>query len=80
MAMHEKITVTVDDAHVGDVDSVADGLRAAGMEVSEVLGPVGIILGSVASEQRGALESLPGVMAVESEQGFQIPPPDAEIQ
>lgn len=78
--MHEKITVTVDDAHVADVDSVADELRAAGMEVSEVLGPVGIILGSVPSEQRAALEALPGVMAVESEQTFQIPPPDAEIQ
>lgn len=78
--MHEKITVTVDEAHVDRLDSVAEELKTAGMDVDQVLGSVGIITGSVAAEHRAALSGLSGVTAVESDQTFQIPPPDAEVQ
>ncbi len=78
--MDEKITVTVGDDHVADLDRVAEQLRAAGMNVDQVLHAVGIITGSVPSERRAALERLPGVAAVEGEHTFQIPPPDAEVQ
>lgn len=78
--MDEKITVTVDDDHVAQVDGVAEELKAAGMNVDQVLGAVGVITGSVPSERRAVLERLPGVTAVETEQQFQIAPPDAEVQ
>jgi len=78
--MHEKITVTVDDAHLGQVANLADQLSSAGMHVEQVLGEVGIITGSAPSEARAALEGLAGVSAVESDNSFQLPPPDSEVQ
>ncbi len=78
--MREKITVTVDDAHLGQVGSLADQLSSAGMDVEQVLGEVGIITGSAPSESRAALEGLAGVSAVERENSFQLPPSDSEVQ
>jgi hypothetical protein len=76
--MDEQITVTV----AADVDAevVAEQLRAAGMTVEQVLAAIGVITGTVAAEQRAALADVPGVLAVESEQTFRLPPPDSEIQ
>lgn len=78
--MDEKVTVTVDDDHVDQLDTIAERCTAMGMDVHQVLGAVGIITGSVPSESRAALERLPGVTAVESERTFQIDPPEADVQ
>ena len=78
--MDEKVTVTVGDDHVGDITRVVSQLEAEGMKVDQVLEVVGVITGSVTSERRAAIERLPGVVSVESEHTFQIPPPDAEVQ
>jgi len=74
--MGERITVTVS----GDTDAVAEQLRAAGMNVEQVLTEVGIVTGSAAAGQQASLENLPGVVSVEAEHRFQLPPSDAEIQ
>jgi hypothetical protein len=74
--MDKRITVTVS----GDPNAVAEQLRAAGMNVEQILSEVGIITGSAAADQLAALANVPGVVSVEAEQGFQLPPPDAEIQ
>jgi hypothetical protein len=76
--MDEQITVTV--SAEADIEVVAEGLRAAGVTVQQVLRAVGVITGSVAAETRAALADLPGVLAVEPQQTFQVPPPDSEIQ
>ena len=78
--MDEKVTVTVGDDHVGDIARVVSQLKAEGMTVDQVLEVVGMITGSVPSERRAAIEGLPGVVSVENEHTFQIPPPDAEVQ
>ncbi len=78
--MREKVTVTVDDDHLGQVASLAEQLSTAGMEVEQVLGEIGIITGSAPAERRAALEGLAGVSAVESENSFQLPPSDSEVQ
>lgn len=74
--MDEKITVAVS----GDADAVARELRAAGMDIDQVLGAAGIVTGSVAAGKRAKLARVPGVASVEAERNFQIAPPDAEIQ
>lgn len=74
--MDERITVTVS----GDPDAVAEQLRAAGMNVDQVLSEVGVITGSAAAGQQASLAEIPGVVSVEAEHGFQLPPSDAEIQ
>ena len=78
--MKTRITVTIDDDHLGQADEVADRLRAAGMSVDQVLGTVGLITGSVDPAERPAVEAVPGVAGVEEERTFRIAPPDAQIQ
>ena len=75
-----KVTVTVADDRLGDEESLAEELRAAGMEVEQVLGGIGIIAGSVPAGRRPAIGDIAGIAGVEEETTFQLPPPDAEIQ
>ena len=78
--MKERVTVQVADDHLDRTEDVARQLRAAGMEVDQVLGNVGIITGSIDSERRADLGEVPGVAGVESERTFQVAPPDSDVQ
>ncbi len=75
-----KVTVTVADDHLAQTAAVAEQLRAAGMNVGEVLEALGVITGWMPAEQRATIEALPGVAAVEGETTFQLAPPDSEVQ
>jgi hypothetical protein len=66
----DRITVTVHDDQVGDLEAVAERLRGAGMTIDQVFAPLGIITGTVDQEHRSALEKVPGVAAVEAETSF----------
>ena len=74
------VTVTVAGSHLGKIEDVAARLRSAGMQVDAVLGAVGIITGSLPRQRLSSIEALQGVAAVEQQVGFQIAPPDAEVQ
>ncbi|WP_068269267.1 hypothetical protein [Aldersonia kunmingensis] len=74
------VTITIDDAALGDVHDIAEQARAAGLTVSSVLDTLGIITGSVDREAIAALARIPGVSAVEPEAGIGIAPPDSPIQ
>lgn len=78
--MPDRVTVTVHDDQLPDIDELADRIRDAGMRVDQVLHSMAVITGSVPSAQRAMIETVPGVAAVEDEATFQLPPPDAEIQ
>ena len=78
--MRRDVTVTVADSHASDIDEVAGRLRDAGMQVDQVLGTLGVITGSIDATRIAALEQLDGVAAVEEQTGFQIAPPDADVQ
>ncbi|MDQ4104006.1 MAG: ketohydroxyglutarate aldolase [Actinomycetota bacterium] len=64
---------------MGRINDLAN-LRAAGMQVHQVLGSAGIITGAVTDAQRPAITQVPGVASVETQQEFQLPPPDSDIQ
>ena len=74
------VTVSVDDAHLSQINQVAAHLRAAGMEVEQTLDAIGAISGHVGDDRLASLAQVPGVAAVEPERSFQLPPPDAKIQ
>jgi hypothetical protein len=69
------VAVTVDDAHLDGIDDLSERLRAAGMEVEQVLGPIGVITGS-APPGWESLADLDGVAAVEPQRTMRLPPPD----
>lgn len=64
----ERILVTVDDQHVGAIESVAAALRAAGMTISNVMSTTGIITGEVTPDTMKSLAVLPGVKAIEPDE------------
>jgi hypothetical protein len=75
-----RLTVTVADAQLGELDLVAARLREAGMTIDQVLGELGIITGSATPACRAVLAGLPGVDAVEDDRRHRLPPPDADVQ
>ncbi|MCU1663319.1 MAG: hypothetical protein QOI36_5241 [Pseudonocardiales bacterium] len=68
------VTVTVDDNHLAVIDELAERLRTAGMDVEQVLGPIGVITGS-APPGWEALVDLDGVAGVEPQRTMRLPPP-----
>ena len=75
-----KVSVTVGDDGRDHLDAVVQGLRAHGMDVEQVLGTVGIITGSASADALGALRGVEGVLSVDEQLGYQLPPPDAPVQ
>jgi hypothetical protein len=78
--MSDRVTVTVHDDQLAEIDQLADRLRAAGMRVDQVLSNIGVITGALPQEKRSAVREMPGVAAVEEETTFRISPPDADVQ
>jgi hypothetical protein len=78
--MSDRIIVTVAPGAVGQIDRVAQDLRAAGVAVDQVLSGLGIITGSVDASRKAAAQGVPGVASVEADSDFQVPPPDSDIQ
>lgn len=64
----DRVVVTVDDAHVSTIQSVAAALRSAGLQVSNVLPTGGIITGEVEQEKMDGLRAVSGVADVERDE------------
>ncbi|MBD2020765.1 ketohydroxyglutarate aldolase [Leptolyngbya sp. FACHB-36] len=74
------LTVSVADSHLDRILDVAEGLRAAGLQVQQIMDAIGVIIGTCEAEQVGALSQVAGVAHIEKAQGFQLQPPDSPIQ
>ena len=75
-----KVTVTVDDSHLGQIEEVTRKLADSGMTVEQTLPTIGIITGAVQAAQVRSLQHVSGVRAVEVDRHYQLPPPDSNIQ
>ena len=73
------INVTVHQEYLSAIADVADALRARGMQVEQVL-EMGFITGSAPDHSLGDLKKVSGVQSVDEELGYQLPPPDDDIQ
>ena len=74
------ICVSIDDAHLPQIQQISEKLQASGMSVEETLSSIGVITGSIESEQVNNLYQIEGVQNVESQQTYQIAPPDSDVQ
>jgi hypothetical protein len=63
----KSVIVTVADAALGEIQSLANLLKEHGMRVSRVMPVTGVISGSVAASKLGKLRGVPGVSSVEEE-------------
>jgi hypothetical protein len=75
------VTVLVADDRRDAIEGIAAALRAAGMQVGQVLPATGVITGAVA-DAAGLehLAAVDGVAAVEPAKDVHIAPPDAPVQ
>jgi len=80
MTKSKTVIVTVTDAALKDIQSVAKKLAAKGLKVEQVLPVTGVITGSCPEGKKSALNSVEGVDSVEDEVQVQLPPKDSEIQ
>lgn len=76
----EQLTVAVDDDHLAGISDVVAALQGRGMVVDQVLESAGVIIGSAPDVDRQELAAVEGVVSVEGETPFQLPPPDAPVQ
>jgi len=74
------LLVSVDDEHLERFSEVVKGVEDVGLEVEQRLEDLGVIAGSIDSERVEALSRVEGVSHVEESRGFQIPPPDSDVQ
>ena len=74
------VLVTLDEGQAERAATVADDLRAAGLDVTQVLADIGVITGSVEPSRLGDLEGVSGVAAVEPSGEVHLPPPDEPVQ
>jgi hypothetical protein len=74
------VTITIDDAALGDVHDIAEQARAAGLTVTSVLGGLGLITGSVDRTAIPALARISGVRGVEPDTGIAVAPPESPLQ
>jgi len=74
------LLVSVDDEHLDRFSEVVRGVEDLGMEVEQKMEDLGVLAGSIDSERVEALRRVEGVSHVEESRGFQIPPPDSDVQ
>jgi hypothetical protein len=75
-----KVTISIDDARIDQISEVAKNLQSEGLDIEQTLPTVGVITGSIAIEDVNRLKEIVGVQQVEPERGFQLPPPDSNVQ
>jgi hypothetical protein len=75
-----KISVCVKDDHIDHMLKVTEDLKSAGMDIEHTMPNIGIVDGSIESNQVEKLYQIVGVDSVESEQGYQLAPPNSPVQ
>lgn len=75
-----KLSISVDDKHMGKFSDVIKDAEKAGMDVEEKHKDLGVATGSIDAEKLDSLRKVKGVQHVEQERKYQIPPPESDIQ
>lgn len=80
MSQELKVVVSVDATRPEELSEIATNLSDAGLRVDDVLVPLATITGTCEEESMHSLEQVPGVLVIERQQEFQLPPDDTEPQ
>lgn len=75
-----QISVSVDDAHLPEIEKISQELRSAGVSVEQTLSSIGVISGSIESKLINNLYQIKGVKQVEQQGTYQLAPPNSTIQ
>ncbi|RZS43441.1 hypothetical protein EV193_102421 [Herbihabitans rhizosphaerae] len=76
-----RVVISLDETALQDIDETVAALRRAGLSVDDVLRTTGVVTGSIDGTRVLAdLRSVSGVRDVEQERGYDVGPPDSEVQ
>ena len=75
-----KITVSIDEAHINQIQEIAAQLGAMGMEIKQTMPAIGLVIGSVQAEKIPSLYKVEGIQNVEPERTYQLAPPNSDVQ
>jgi hypothetical protein len=75
-----QVSVSVDDAHLPQIEQISQQLQSSGMNVQQTLSSIGVINGSIQSDQLNSLYQIEGVQNVETQQSYQLAPPSSDVQ
>jgi hypothetical protein len=75
-----QVSVFVDNAHLPQIEQISQQLQSLGMNVEQTLSSIGVINGSIPSDKLNSLYQIEGVQSVEPQQGYQLAPPNSELQ
>lgn len=79
--MHtEQVSISVADEFLDRFAEVVKRIEQAGLKVDQQLDTIGVITGSIDSDNIDQLDQVEGVAAVERSRSFQLPPPDSPTQ
>ena len=76
----EQVSISVADTFLDRFADVVKRIEQAGLTVDQQLDMIGVITGSIDSDDIDKLDQVEGVAAVERSGGFQLPPPEDPIQ
>ena len=75
-----QISVSVDDAHLSQIEQISQQLESSGMNVEQTLSSIGVVSGSIQPDKLSSLYQIEGVKNVEPQQSYQLVPPSSDIQ
>jgi hypothetical protein len=75
-----RLSLSVSDEHVKDLDGIAAAARKAGLDVEHQHASLGIVTGSIDAGKLDALRRIPGVAAIEEERQVGVAPPGSDVQ
>ena len=75
-----QVSVSVDNAHLPQIEQISQQLKSSGMNVQQTLSSIGVINGSIKSDRLNSLYQIEGVQSVEPQQSYQLAPPSSGIQ
>ena len=77
----QHLIISVDDQHLGDIETVVADLQGVGLVIEEVMTGIGMIAGSLPNEEgTQTVVQVVGVASVQRQITYRLPPPDADVQ
>ena len=75
-----KISVSVDDDHLSQIEQISQQLESSGMNIEQTLSSIGVVSGSIQPDKLNSLYQIEGVKNVEPQQSYQLAPPSSDLQ
>ncbi len=75
-----EITIAIGNRYLSKFDAIVSSCEAVGLQVSQKLTQLGLIIGRIKADKIAELQQIEGITAVEQSRSYQLPPPESDLQ